>query len=470
MNPIRPIRPIDPVIVFKNSQGETARGTLTNIQRRSLVMEVYNPYSIVQVSEVLSDLTIRAGAEQIIYQGKAFINGLVNTGLMAIVSVTLIDEWSEFHAIHRDLNLVKSEAESFVQEWDARFKINREYQIVINEMRSYFAEINRWIDQIDINSALPKDHLGRIREDVFFDIAVPLMEKGKSYLLNFEGQASLVEPELSASHRSYAQTAIHPLILRAPFVYRTFAKPLGYAGDYEMVNQIMSDPRQGPSSYFQLVNFMFLQAKVAEAHRNRIAILVERLTRAMQARSDTSNKFRILTIGCGPAFELERLLKENRHMDNVEIVLLDFSEETLQHTKAKLDGILSQNKLAVSVSTRHESVHVLLKRASKNQMMEESEKYDYIYCAGLFDYLSDKVCSRLIEYFTSCLKQNAKILVTNVHSSNPEKNWMEHFLEWHLIYRNEEDMRKILPLSYRGIDCFTDATGVNVFLESTYAL
>jgi extracellular factor (EF) 3-hydroxypalmitic acid methyl ester biosynthesis protein len=467
---MKSVRPIDPVISFKNSQGEAARGTLTNIQRRSLVMEVYNPYSIVQVSEVLSDLTIRAGAEQTIYQGKAFINGLVNTGLMAIVSVTLIDEWSEFHATHQDLDRVKQEAQAFVQDWESRFKINKDYQIVINEMRSYFAEINRWIDQIDISSTLPKDMSGRLREDVFFDIAVPLLEKGKSYLENFEEQASLIDLEQSASHRSYAQTAIHPLILRAPFVYRTFAKPLGYAGDYEMVNQIISDPRQGPSSYFQLVNFMFLQAKVAEAHRNRIVILVERLGRAIHARLDTTKKLRILTIGCGPAIELERLLKESDQINNVELVLLDFSEETLKHTKAKLDQIILQKNLSVTVTTKHESVHLLLKRATKNLIIPESEKYDYIYCAGLFDYLSDKVCTRLIEYFTSCLLNNAKILVTNVHSSNPEKNWMEHFLEWHLIYRNEADMYKILPVNYCDIDCFTDATGVNVFLESTYKI
>jgi extracellular factor (EF) 3-hydroxypalmitic acid methyl ester biosynthesis protein len=124
--------------------------------------------------------------------------------------------------------------------------------------------------------------------------------------------------------------------------------------------------------------------------------------------------------------------------------------------------------MAVTVSTRHESVHLLLKRATKNVAMSEADKYDYIYCAGLFDYLSDKVCTRLIEYFTSCLLNQAKILVTNVHSSNPEKNWMEHFLEWHLIYRNEADMYKILPSQYQDIDCFTDTTGVNVFLESTY--
>jgi extracellular factor (EF) 3-hydroxypalmitic acid methyl ester biosynthesis protein len=467
---MKPIRPIDPVISFKNSQGETARGTLTNIQRRSLVMEVYNPYSIVQVSEVLSDLTIRAGSEQVIYQGKAFINGLVNTGLMAIVSVTLIDEWSEFHALHQDLGRVKEEAQTFVEEWETRFKINKEYQIVINEMRSYFAEINRWIDQIDINSALPKDKLGRIREDVFFDIAVPLLEKGKSYLEDFEDQASRIDLERSASHRSYAQTAIHPLILRAPFVYRTFAKPLGYAGDYEMVNQIISDPRQGPSSYFQLVNFMFLQAKVAEAHRNRINILIERISRAILARSDKGQKFRVLTIGCGPAIEMERMLQEKVGLENVELVLLDFSEETLKHTKEKLEKIIQQKNLTMTVTTKHESVHLLLKRATKNLMISESDKYDYIYCAGLFDYLSDKVCTRLIEYFTSCLKNKSRMLVTNVHSSNPEKNWMEHFLEWHLIYRNENDMHQILPNTYKDIDCFTDTTGVNVFLESTLSI
>jgi extracellular factor (EF) 3-hydroxypalmitic acid methyl ester biosynthesis protein len=386
---------------------------------------------------------------------------MVNTGLMAIVSVTLIDDWTEFYAIHQDLHRVKEEAQAFVQEWDARFKINKEYQIVINEMRGYFAEINRWMDQMDINSTLPRDDRGRVRSDVFYDIGVPLLEKGKTYLDNFEEQASLIDLEHAASHRSYAQTAIHPLILRAPFVYRTFAKPLGYAGDYEMVNQIINDPRQGPTSYFQLVNFMFLQAKVAEAHRNRIVILVERLTRAIHIRKDVEQKLRILTIGCGPAVELERLLKEDLSIQNVELVLLDFSEETLKHTKAKLDKIIEEKKLAVTVTTKHESVHLLLKRATKNLVVPETEKYDYIY---------DKVCTRLIEYFTSCLKNHSKILVTNVHSSNPEKNWMEHFLEWHLIYRNEADMHKILPSNYSDIDCFTDATGVNVFLESTYAV
>ena len=44
---------IDPVVSFRNSQGEQVRGTIINLQRKSLVMEIYNPYSIVQVSDCL---------------------------------------------------------------------------------------------------------------------------------------------------------------------------------------------------------------------------------------------------------------------------------------------------------------------------------------------------------------------------------------------------------------------------------
>ncbi|PMY01602.1 SAM-dependent methyltransferase, partial [Pseudomonas sp. GW460-13] len=85
--------------------------------------------------------------------------------------------------------------------------------------------------------------------------------------------------EIAPVHRTYAQSALHPLLLRAPFVYRTFTKPLGYAGDYEMVNQILNDPQQGPTTYFQIVNTAFLKAAVATAHRNRIELLIDFLTR-----------------------------------------------------------------------------------------------------------------------------------------------------------------------------------------------
>ena len=462
---MHPIRPIDPVITFRNSQAEAVRGTLTNVQRRSLVIEIYNPYSIVQVSEVLNDLTIRSG-ERSIYKGKAVVTSLLNTGLMAVVSAVLIDEWNDLAAVGRDGKSVGDEARSFVQEWNTRFNVRREYQVVVSEMRAYFSEITRWIDQADINAGLPRAEDGRVREDVFFELARPLLEKGREYLQWFEDEAAQVDPEIASAHRSFAQAAIHPLILRAPFVYRTFAKPLGYAGDYEMVNQILGDPRQGPSTYFQLVNYMFLQAGVAVAHRNRIDILRDRLNELAVCAIKAGRPMRVLNIGCGPAVEIQRFARDNPHSDMLEFVLVDFSEETLEYTRQQLEEASQPTGRKLNLTLQHESVNQLLKRAARSERVAPEEGFDYIYCAGLFDYLSDKVCTRLIEYFVSRSRPGTRILVTNVHSNNPERNWMEHFLEWYLIYRDEAGLLGALPQGLENIKTYTDPIGVNVFVEA----
>src|SRR5437868_8398510 len=259
---------IDPVVSFRNSQGEQVRGTIINLQRKSLVMEVYNPYSIVQVSEVLSELSVRLGSSNA-YSGKAVVISMVNTGLTAIVSVTLIDEWRELSGGALVPAAVGEEARAFVQDWADRYHIRRDYQIVVNQIRAFLAEVSRWVEQVDLADSMPKE-AERLRPDFFFELASPLMQKTKTYFDDFEGEARLVEEELAPAHRAFAQSALHPLLLRAPFVFRTFTKPLGYAGDYQMVNQMLDDPRQGPSTYFQIVNTSFLQTAVARAHRNRI--------------------------------------------------------------------------------------------------------------------------------------------------------------------------------------------------------
>ncbi|MDB5744128.1 MAG: methyltransferase domain protein [Polaromonas sp.] len=461
---MHPIRPIDPVITFRNSQGEAVRGTQTNVQRRSLVMELYNPYSIVQVSEVLSDLIIRSG-ERSIYKGKAVVTSLLNTGLMAVVSVVLIDEWSDLNVVRGDLTRVSDEAQRFVEDWESRFRISRSYQVIVSEMRAFLGETSRWADQADMSDTLPRDATGRIRDDVFHELAVPLMKKGRDYLVRIESEAANVSVEDSVSHRNFAQSALHPLLLRAPFVYRTFAKPMGYAGDYEMVNQILADPRQGHNTYFQIVNTLFLKCAVAQAHRNRIDILVDYLHRAAELAGREGRQIKVLNVGCGPAVEIQRFIETYPYPERLAFTLVDFSQETLQYTRSCIDNAARVQGKNVNVELVHESVHDLLKRAVRQDPLSDHEKFDFVYCAGLFDYLSDKICARLLQYFVLRSRDGGQILVTNVHSGNPERNGMEHLLEWHLIYRDENGLESVLPAQRSATKLYTDATGVNVFAE-----
>jgi extracellular factor (EF) 3-hydroxypalmitic acid methyl ester biosynthesis protein len=427
-------------------------------------MEVYNPDSIVQVSEVLNDLTVRSG-EQCIYKGKGVIVSLLNTGLMAVVSVSLVDEWSDLNSIHGDLKQVRAEAARFVSDWEDRFRIRESYQVVISEFRSFLSDTARWVDQAEIATLLPREADGRIRADVFNELAEPIMLKGAEYFVRLEDEGKRTPVEDSVAHRNFAQAALHPLILRAPFVYRTFTKPLGYAGDYEMVNQILNDPRQGSNTYFQIINAFFLKSAVAQAHRNRIDILVQRLSQVALAAKTSGRKFRVLNIACGPAVEVQRFIASDPNADHLEFTLLDFSEPTLEYTRSCIERASAVGEKTVHVAYVHESVQKLLKRASKHDDDFNNDRFDFVYCAGLFDYLTDKVCSRLLEYFLTRTLPGGSVLVTNVHSNNPQKNVMEHLLEWHLIYRDEKSLEAVLPKRREATQIFTDETGVNIFAE-----
>ncbi|KQX02115.1 SAM-dependent methyltransferase [Massilia sp. Root418] len=458
---------IDPVVSFQNAQGETVRATIVNLQRRSLVMEVYNPYSIVQASEVLSELTVRIGGRSG-YAGKAVVVSIVNTGLTAVVSATLIDEWRELGVSGGAAGLalapgaVAREASRFVAEWDERFRIRRDYQIAINETRAYLAEVARWVEQVDLSSALPREQ-GRLRADVFAELAEPLVLRTKRCFNGINAEAARVEDELAASHRAFAQAALHPLILRAPFVFRTYTKPLGYAGDYHMVNQILDDPRQGPSTYFQIVNAAFLQTAVAVAHRNRIDILTAFLKRMADAARALGRPFRVLNVGCGPAAEVQRFLNEYDAPHWLAFELVDFNGETLEWTSHRLGAINGGLARQVAIRFMQDSVQQLLKRRVEP---EPAGEFDVVYCAGLFDYLSDKVCARLVSHFVGRMRSGGRLLLTNVHASNPERPGMEHLLEWYLIHRDELKMQQLLPSEAQQRSVYVDATGVNVFAEA----
>jgi extracellular factor (EF) 3-hydroxypalmitic acid methyl ester biosynthesis protein len=455
---------IDPLVSFRNSEGEAARGTIVSLQRKSLIMEVYNPYSIVQVSEVLGELTVRLGAK-VAYQGKAVVTSLLNTGLTAIVSVTLTDGWHELENVVATPGAIGAEARAFVEDWTQRFQIRPGYQIVVNEMRAYLSDVSRWVEQVDLSESLPKDADGKLRMDVFQELALPLVEKTRSYMDTLENEAAKVSEDMVIAHRSFAQSALHPLLLRAPFVHRTFTKPLGYAGDYRMVLQILDDPRQGPSTYFQMVNAAFLQTAVAEAHRNRIDLLVDFLNRTAEAAQQAGKTYRVLNVGCGPAIEIQRFIRDHPHPEYLSFELVDFSEETLNWTREQLTSIIAHTGKPVSINYVHDSVHKLLKRRM-DVPSRENREFHAVYCAGLFDYLSDKVCTRLTSLFASRTHSGGSILITNVHADNPMKFVMEHILEWHLIYRDDESFSPFIPPQANNKKIYVDSTGVNIFAEA----
>jgi extracellular factor (EF) 3-hydroxypalmitic acid methyl ester biosynthesis protein len=109
------------------------------------------------------------------------------------------------------------------------------------------------------------------------------------------------------------------------------------------------------------------------------------------------------------------------------------------------------------------SVHQVL----KEETSAHQPKYDVVYCAGVFDYLSDRICKRLMDIFYDMLKPGGLLVATNVDASNPSRNGMECLLEWHLIYRNYMQLSALIPdrAPPGSAEVKSDETGVNIYIE-----
>ena len=454
-----PSTSIDKLITFQNSQGDAARGTLLSITRSNIAFEVYNPYSIVQLSEVLQDLTVRRG-DGIIYVGRAVVSSLVNTGLMLIVSATLVDNWNDLALGFAQRIDMRREIERFVGDWEEHKRIQPGYQIAVGEMRSFLTQLSQWVVQVDIEQ--DPVHV-QLPQDVFEQLTIPLLPKVQELQQNFEYEAKRLGQEEFEGHKLFAQRDLLPLMMRAPFFHRSYTKPLGYAGDYVMVELMVMGRREGPNTYAQIVNDFFLKIGLVAAHRNRLKILESKLTELARNAAQSGETVRVLNIGCGPAIEIQRFISSCEFADRCSFELIDFNEETIEYAKSKIAKAIENSGRKIEINFTQESVHNLLKQASAREGVAERD-FDFVYCAGLFDYLSDRICQRLLSLFAQWTSRGGLVLVTNVHPDNPTRYIMELVVDWHLIHRTMEDLAALAPPGH-SIRTFDDETRLNVFLE-----
>jgi extracellular factor (EF) 3-hydroxypalmitic acid methyl ester biosynthesis protein len=333
------------------------------------------------------------------------------------------------------------------------------------DMQTLFTDLRLWMEQMELSvRSQPAGDRLQMEREMLQQLAKPVLPAVGPVVERFERIASGVEPALQAAHRAYMKRQIHPQVLCSPFLYRTFKKPLGYAGDYEMVNMMLRDPFEGGSMYAKLVNWVFLHTAPVLAHQKRIGYLRGHLAAETRRAAFQNKPLRVLNLGCGPAKELQDFISEEDMADRVQLTLLDFNEETIGYTRKLLSEIISRRRRATTVQMVKKSVYQLLKEAGKPG---HGHNYDFIYCAGLFDYLSDPVSKRLMNLMYDWAAPGALVLSTNVSTANPSRNWMEYVLDWHLLYRSATQFATLAPEAAPK-DCFSiQAIGdaVNIALE-----
>ena len=457
----------DSMIVCRTSQGYEVRATPLRITRHVVAFEVYNPYSILQLSEVLKEFRIIVN-DRLIYSGRATVSSLVNTGIMLVCEATLEESWLDvdLFALVNQPKKLQEDFTEFLREWERIHVILPQYKVLVADMQNYFIDLKRWLDQVELGiRSSPSGERRRFELEIIHELAPTILPTIDSLFEKFEDVASEVPVDLLPFHRTYAKRQLHPQLLCSPFAYRTYHKPLGYAGDYEMVNMILGDPLEGSSVFSKIVNSWFLSQGPAEAHRNRVNYLTRLFGEESRRLARSGRHAKIFNLGCGPAGEIQKFLIQDEICNETSFVLLDFNEETLQYTKKTLEALKSQFARRMKVEMIKKSVHQVLKEEPRQSA--NVEKYNVVYCAGVFDYLSDRICKRLMNIFYDKVEPGGLVVVTNVDASNPSRNGMEYLLDWHLIHRSRNQLKALIPDRAPPGSATTknDETGVNLYLE-----
>ena len=456
-------------VVYETAEGVTLRGTPLHLNRYAVVWELHNPGIAPRLSETLEHFKI-IFQERTIYAGRAVISNLVEAGTKTVCDATLEEaNWTglDFSVIPAAGQVAK-EFKNFLGEWQKLYKVSPAFKVVIADLQMFLTDLRLWLEQMELGlRAAPGSRRPELEKKITDELGPVILPLLTTFFEKFEQALRDVEPELLPVHQTLARRQLHPLLLCSPFLYRCFAKPLGYAGDYEMVNMMMREPLEGGSLYAKIINLWFVRQAPAEAHRNRIQRLIRYLEATAGSATRRGRPAKIISVGCGPVHEVQQFLRDSPLADHVHFTLLDFNEETLAHV---------QTVMAQAKRTFHRRTSFQFVKKSVQQIVKESarpgepalEKYDLVYCAGLFDYLSDAVCQRLMDIFYDWLAPGGRLVVTNVDVYNPRRLTMEHIMEWHLFYRRGAELLALKPAAVPADFCAVkaDPTGVNIYFEA----
>lgn len=259
--------------------------------------------------------------------------------------------------------------------------------------------------------------------------------------------AAAAKPVLEDRHalaacKALTETLLTPMLLGAPVIARSYTKPLGYAGDFQVMQHIYKDGFEGDTAFDRVWHKLACEEPLAAGVRAR-KDLVKQLTAAEHARRrEHGAQLRVMSLGCGPAREVVETLAEHPAPDGIHWTLIDQEEKALS---------VAYNDVARGIAERGcdasaQCLYLSFEQLIKDPRAIAGEPEDMIYCVGLFDYLPERRAAPLIATLFERLRPGGLLAIGNALAPNDHFWFGEFVLDWTLLYRDEAALRRLAGL------------------------
>ncbi|MBU1012355.1 MAG: class I SAM-dependent methyltransferase [Bacteroidetes bacterium] len=226
------------------------------------------------------------------------------------------------------------------------------------------------------------------------------------------------------------------------------SKPFGYAGDYLMIDKIYTYHKSDKPEYAIWDEYLHQQSAPI-AVRNR----KEYFKNVIEKKMTDYTTLKLLDVASGPARDLYEVYSKLPLNKTIHTTCIEMDENAIFFAKGLNHEFLNSIKFVHKNIFKH----------------RESEKYDLIWSAGLFDYFSDKAFLMVLGKFKEWLKVGGEIIIGNFNEDyNPSRDYMEIFGDWYLNHRTEEQLFKLAIFAgFKGrqIRIGKEPENVNLFLH-----
>lgn len=219
----------------------------------------------------------------------------------------------------------------------------------------------------------------------------------------------------------------HPIfevLIQDPHTRRSFYKPRGYSGDAEMLDMVYFPNKvnfEGISSIGKKIFRFNTNSNIAKSLRKRIEFISDYIDNICETVQSPD----ILSVGSGNCREFQFSSSLNSGNFN-SFVGIDQDPVSLEEAR-KCYGSLG-------IRTVNTSIIELIKGK------KDYGKFDLVYSAGLYDYLSNRLANKLTSNLYKMLKPGGRLLIANISQNFPEVGYFESYMGWSMICRDKTGM------------------------------
>jgi extracellular factor (EF) 3-hydroxypalmitic acid methyl ester biosynthesis protein len=340
------------------------------------------------------------------------------------------------------------ETKAFLQAVPAEFvAIRQDFKAAVCDFRAYLQRLKDLLARPD-PEALLSDLLDLYEEE--------FRERAHRFILDISTVIRDFSPVEHASHRRYFQTALRDLTNDSAFFKRASEKPLGYAGDYLMMELLYKGTRAGDTAWHKAVNSCLTSIPLGQAVRNRAWYLKGWIERTASRQKDA----RVMSLACGPCEEV-RLFATHAAVRQAEFFLVDQDPQAILYAEEQMKALRGITRNVFHFSND----------STRNFLKDPAHARTYppmhlVYTAGLYDYLNDEAAAALTSVLYGMLVPGATLVVGNFIKDHPFAYFIEYASDWFLMHRSAEDLLALAPADvlkeHRWVE--REPSGVNLFL------